>query len=270
MRSWPMLMQRGSTWYFRRIVPLALRPMMEGKREILRSLRTSDFNEAKLLSLREGQEVERLFQSLRKQSERAQVDPEAFARPYESRRRSADAEWRLRRDIAFRGEDDGSFESARRQSETLVCLRGVFSAPLDHKRLKITARPCDGAYGTVGNLVDSRPDGWRARSNHASILLGGRWLLSCSSGRMDHTELRARIRQLMASGDLPAPLGDKLHPGQAVRVTRTVLFGRSKLEPCLICCEADPMIFYTYANRRVVRLHAACDALWHQEREARS
>jgi uncharacterized protein DUF6538 len=74
MRSWPMLMQRGSTWYFRRIVPLALRPLMEGKREIWRSLRTSDFNEAKLLSLREGQEVERLFQSLRQQGERAHVD----------------------------------------------------------------------------------------------------------------------------------------------------------------------------------------------------
>jgi hypothetical protein len=134
MRSWPMLMQRGSTWYFRRIVPLALRPMMEGKREIWRSLRTSDFNEAKLLSLREGQEVERLFQSLRKQSERAQVDPEAFARQYESRRRSADAEWRLRRDIAFRGEDDGSFESARRQSETVDAeLDALTSAIEDHR-----------------------------------------------------------------------------------------------------------------------------------------
>jgi hypothetical protein len=85
---------------------------------------------------------------------------------------------------------------------------------------------------------------------------------------MDHTELRARIRQLMASGDLPAPLGDKLHPGQVVRVTRTVI-GRSTLEPCLICGEADPMIFYTYANRKVVRLHVACDALWHLERAAR-
>jgi len=134
MRSWPMLMQRGSTWYFRRIVPLALRPMMEGKREIWRSLRTSDFNEAKLLSLREGQEVEHLFQSLRKQSERAQVDPEAFARQYESRRRSADAEWRLRRDIAFRGEDDGSFESARRQGETLDAeLDALTSAIEDHR-----------------------------------------------------------------------------------------------------------------------------------------
>jgi hypothetical protein len=129
-----MLMQRGSTWYFRRIVPLALRPLMEGKREIWRSLRTSDFNEAKLLSLREGQEVERLFQSLRKQSERAQVDPEAFARQYESRRRSEDAEWRLRRDIAFRREDDGSFESARRQSETLDAeLDALTSAIEDHR-----------------------------------------------------------------------------------------------------------------------------------------
>jgi hypothetical protein len=69
----------------------------------------------------------------------------------------------------------------------------------------------------------------------------------------------------MASGDLPAPLGDKLHPGQAVRVTRTVI-GRLTLERCLICGEADAMIFYTYANRKVVRLHAACDALWHPER----
>ena len=152
----------------------------------------------------------------------------------------------------------------------LVCLRGVFSAPLDHQRLKITARPCDRAVRdwTVGNPIDSGPDGWRAPSNHASILLDGRWLLSCSSGRMDHSELRARIRQLMASGDLPAPLGDKLHPGQAVRVTRTV-FGRSTSEPCLICGEADPMIFYTYASRKVVRLHTACDALWHLERDGR-
>jgi hypothetical protein len=134
MRSWPMLMQRGSTWYFRRIVPLALRPLMEGKREIWRSLRTSDFNEAKLLSLREGQEVERLFQSLRQQSERAQVDPEAFARQYESRTRSADAQWRLHRDIAFRGDDEGSFESARRQGETLDAeLDALTSAIEDHR-----------------------------------------------------------------------------------------------------------------------------------------
>jgi hypothetical protein len=86
---------------------------------------------------------------------------------------------------------------------------------------------------------------------------------------MDEGELRARIRQLMASGDLPPvyPLTDKTSPNQAVRITRMVV-GRSMLEPCLICGEADPTFSYTYANRQVIRLHAACDALWHQEREA--
>jgi hypothetical protein len=38
----------------------------------------------------------------------------------------------------------------------------------------------------------------------------------------------------------------------------------------LICGEADPMIAYTYADGKVIRLHAACDALWRQEREAQS
>ena len=63
-------------------------------------------------------------------------------------------------------------------------------------------------------------------------------------------------------------VGDKTHLGRAVQVTRTVI-GRSTLEPCLICGEADPMISYTYGNRKVVRLHAACDAFWQLELEAR-
>ena len=87
---------------------------------------------------------------------------------------------------------------------------------------------------------------------------------------MDDSERRARIRQLMASGQLPpvSTLPDAILPGRAVRVRRIVI-GRSTLEPCLICGEADPMISYTYTDRKVIRLHAACDALWHQEREAR-
>ena len=86
---------------------------------------------------------------------------------------------------------------------------------------------------------------------------------------MDHSELRARIRQLMASGQLPPvpTLPDAILPGRAARVRRIVI-GRSTLEPCLICGEADPMISYIYTDRKVIRLHAACDALWHQEREA--
>jgi hypothetical protein len=88
---------------------------------------------------------------------------------------------------------------------------------------------------------------------------------------MDHDELRARIRQLIASSQLPpvSTLPDVILPGRAVRVRRVVI-GRSTWDPCLICGEPDPMISYAYTDRRVVRLHAACDALWHQEREARS
>jgi hypothetical protein len=110
---------------------------------------------------------------------------------------------------------------------------------------------------------------WSSPSNHAPALAGAQWPLFCHSVRMDHNELRARIRQLMASGDLPAPLGHQLHPGQVVRVTRVVI-GRSTWGPCLICGEADPRVSYTYADRKIVRLHAACDALWRLEREAQS
>ncbi len=85
---------------------------------------------------------------------------------------------------------------------------------------------------------------------------------------MDKRELRTRIRLLMASGELPpgGSLAAKILPGQVVRVTRVVI-GRSMWGPCLICGEADPLVSYTYANRKVVRLHAACDALWRLERD---
>ena len=88
---------------------------------------------------------------------------------------------------------------------------------------------------------------------------------------MDNNELRARIRQLMASGDLPPlpPLANGTLSGPAAaRVTRVVI-GRPMPDPCLICGKADPTIAYRYADGKVIRLHAACDALWRQEREAR-
>jgi hypothetical protein len=86
---------------------------------------------------------------------------------------------------------------------------------------------------------------------------------------MDHSELRTRIRLLMASGELPPgpSLADKILPGQAVRVTRIVM-GRVTRGLCLICGEPEPMVSYTYADRKVVRVHAACSALWEQERPA--
>jgi hypothetical protein len=46
-----MLTRRGVTYYHRQTVPLALRPFLENRREIWKSLRTTDYEEAKLLSL---------------------------------------------------------------------------------------------------------------------------------------------------------------------------------------------------------------------------
>jgi hypothetical protein len=86
---------------------------------------------------------------------------------------------------------------------------------------------------------------------------------------MSTVDLRAKIRQLMASGDLPrgSPLAETTVPGQTIRVTRIVL-GQSHTGACLICGEADPTLAYTYSDQRVVYLHTACDAVWEQERAA--
>jgi len=72
-----------------------------------------------------------------------------------------------------------------------------------------------------------------------------------------------------------AALRAKLPPGspetltaffrQITRVKR-IIIGRPTLEPCLICGEPDPVVSYIYTDKQVIRLHAACDALWMQER----
>ena len=86
---------------------------------------------------------------------------------------------------------------------------------------------------------------------------------------MSAAALRARIRELMASGKLPVgppPAGTTIR-GRNLRVIRTII-GRAKLEPCLICGKPDPMLSYTFTDRRVIHLHGASDALWQQERVA--
>ena len=85
---------------------------------------------------------------------------------------------------------------------------------------------------------------------------------------MNHDELRARIRQLIASGDLPTvpPLATRTLSAPAG--IRRIMIDRSLPDPCLICGEANSTVAYTYAKGGLVFLHAACDALWRQEREA--
>jgi hypothetical protein len=76
----------------------------------------------------------------------------------------------------------------------------------------------------------------------------------------DHEQLRARVRELIASDDLPnePPIVQNAGPG----------FGNFKRgSRCLICGEPDAMVGYFWVDGRVAYLHAACDAAWMQERE---
>jgi hypothetical protein len=86
---------------------------------------------------------------------------------------------------------------------------------------------------------------------------------------MSEDALRARIRELMAPGELPSipPQAEAIIRGRSLRVVRTIV-GRATLEPCLICGEPDPMLSYRFTDGRVIHLHGACDALWQQERAA--
>ena len=114
-----MLMLRGSTYYYHRNVPKRLRPLLDGKAQIWKSLRTSGLDVAKLRSLEEGQRVERQFQALTLRASSAQTDPESLARLYSSRAEAEDAAWRAKRKV----EDDEQLD---------VELDALTSAVEDH------------------------------------------------------------------------------------------------------------------------------------------
>jgi len=77
---------------------------------------------------------------------------------------------------------------------------------------------------------------------------------------LTRAQLRAKIRDLVALGDLPNER-PQLHQAGA---------GPLRLVPqsdvCLICGEPGPNVTYVWSGGRVANLHAACDALWKQER----
>jgi len=79
---------------------------------------------------------------------------------------------------------------------------------------------------------------------------------------MTDAQLRARVRDLITSGDLP---------NERPRVHQ-VGHGPSRLAPqsdgCLICGEPEPNVTDVWSRRRVANLHAACDALRKQKRES--
>jgi len=82
---------------------------------------------------------------------------------------------------------------------------------------------------------------------------------------MIDSELRVKIRELMASGDLPSepPVVHQAGNGLKIGTQRR----RSHELPCLICGGQAPTVAYFWTGGRMANLHATCDAVWKLERE---
>ena len=85
---------------------------------------------------------------------------------------------------------------------------------------------------------------------------------------MREAERRSRIRDLPSSGRLPRelPAAAQMDPSRVVAAPH-IRVGVQPAEHCFVCGEAQPMVSYTYPDGRVIRLHSACDNVWHEERE---
>ncbi len=87
---------------------------------------------------------------------------------------------------------------------------------------------------------------------------------------LSRSDLRAKIRKLIASGVLPGEppsieRGVERLPNRRTRI----LMGDRLREPCTICDDEGPQVAYFYVAGQVVRVHAACDAVWKQEMSGR-
>ena len=85
---------------------------------------------------------------------------------------------------------------------------------------------------------------------------------------MSAADLRAKIRELIASGALPKEpppivgLASWSTPGNK---QSRIIVGWNLRGPCTICGEPGPQVQYSYIEGQVVSVHATCDALWKQE-----
>ena len=85
---------------------------------------------------------------------------------------------------------------------------------------------------------------------------------------MREAELRSRIRDLLSSGRLPRrlPAAAQVDPKQIV-ASPSIRVGVQATEHCAVCGAVQPRVSYTYPDGRVIRMHSACDNVWHEERE---
>jgi len=86
---------------------------------------------------------------------------------------------------------------------------------------------------------------------------------------MSDADPRGRVRELITSGALPSEPPAIVRPAPTSTKGNTksrVLIGGKLHEACTICGEPGPQVQYFYIAGLVVSVHAACDAVWKQER----
>ena len=81
---------------------------------------------------------------------------------------------------------------------------------------------------------------------------------------MTDAQLRARVRELMASGDLPSERPVTYGTGAEVLGSRSDSRRRPP-DTWLICAEPGPSFGYFWTGGRMASLDAACGAVWTQE-----
>jgi hypothetical protein len=100
-----------------------------------------------------------------------------------------------------------------------------------------------------GELEDVRP---------RSFICGRRG--SSRSKLMTQPDLRAQIRNLMASGSLPS------RPWLMRRAGRGSTASGEYEEMCSICTEGNPTVRYYWPDGHAVKCHEACDLVWQYKR----
>ena len=137
--------------------------------------------------------------------------------------------------------------------------------PARHRHRPRCRRPC-AVQALPAHLA--RSDG-PARSAYRIVDADSSPAVGYPDGAMTDAELRVRIRDLMANGSLPGeptPIERVVPPPPGGRRPHMFVSASLVKEPGTMCAEVGPQVSYVYSAGLVVRVHAACDAVWKQER----
>jgi integrase len=141
-----MLKLRGKWWSYRKRVPNHLRPLFQGRREIVVSLKTQDEGEARIRVLSIAHETEKAIQRARERHRELVVDPAAMAAAWKQdilRQDHEDRVERVRTDESLEAEIDAlesavvDNRSALQKGDTKPVL-GILREVLERHKITLT------------------------------------------------------------------------------------------------------------------------------------